>query len=124
MSLQFENLVLSNLNLVCQYLDLPLEDIQRSGPFFQKATARRKRCQIDVLLQTYDRVLYLVEIKFSKHPIGCGIKQEIEEKIHRLHLPRGFSVKPILIHVNGVTENLEDERFFNRIINFTELLKG
>jgi hypothetical protein len=46
----------------------------------------------------------------------------VEEKIKRMVLPRGFSVRPVLIHVNGVNEAVEDVGFFSHIIDFGRLL--
>ena len=122
LGLQFENLVLNNFGAICKNLNLPLSDIQMVGPYFQKPTARKKGCQIDILVQTYDQVLYLIEIKFSKKAIGEKVKQEVKEKISNLTIPRGFSIKPILIHVNGVSSNLYNDRFFSRILDFTDLI--
>ena len=79
-------------------------------------------CQIDMLIQTHFRVLYLVEIKFSKNPIPIACIEEVKAKIRALNLPRGFSVKPILLHVNGVADALEDARFFANIVDFSDLL--
>jgi len=44
-------------------------------------------------------------------------------KIPALQLPKGFSVRPVLIHVNGVSDQINAEEFFSEIIDFSELLK-
>ena len=123
LGLQFENLVLNNFNLVCSHLKLPLSEVQRAGPYFQRPTKKQKGCQIDVLVQTYDQVLYLIEIKFSKNIIGEEVKHQVEKKIASLSIPRGFSIKPILIHVNGVSSVLYENHFFSRILDFTDVIK-
>jgi len=48
---------------------------------------------------------------------------EVEEKIKRLKRSKGFSCRPILIHVNGVTEQLEDSDYFAKIIDFSEFFE-
>jgi len=68
--------------------------------------------------------LYLCEIKFSKNPIGKKIIEEMEEKRKRLKIPRHFSTRPILIHVNGVEESVVDAAYFDKIIDFGRLLMG
>ncbi|MDB2592832.1 hypothetical protein N9Y17_03935 [Gammaproteobacteria bacterium] len=40
----------------------------------------------------------------------------------RLKRPKGFSCRPVLIQVNGVTEDLIDEDYFASIIDFSKLL--
>lgn len=50
----------------------------------------------------------------------CGlIIKEMKEKIKKLKVPRCFSTRPVLIHVNGV-----DERYFDKVIDFGQLLGG
>ena len=116
MGLQFENLVLNNRNLLIERLGI--KEIIYENPYFQKASDRRIGCQIDYLVQTRFNILYLFEVKFSRRPIGVEIIESIEQKIKALALP--MSIKPILVHVNGVTEDLEDRRYFANIISFGE----
>ena len=116
MGLQFENLVLNNRNLLIERLGI--KEIIYENPYFQKASDRRIGCQIDYLVQTRFNILYLFEVKFSRRPIGVEIIESIEQKIKALALP--MAIKPILIHVNGVTEDLEDKRYFANILSFGE----
>ena len=122
MGLQFENLILNNLNALLPHMEIEKEDIIMAGPFFQKGTKRQKGCQIDCLIQTRFSTLYLVEIKFSKKEIGKRIIEEVEQKIKRLSIPRGFSIRPILIHANGVKDSVIEADFFNSIIDFSNLI--
>jgi AAA+ ATPase superfamily predicted ATPase len=123
MGFQFENLVLSNRNAIIKLLNLRFEDILADNPYLQKKTKRQKGCQIDYLIQTKYNNLYLCEIKFSKHPVGAKVIEEVQEKIRRLKLPRGLAVLPVLIHVNGVQDTVEESDFFCKIIDFGDLLK-
>jgi len=122
LGLQFENLVINNTNQLYEHLNLPRGDVLRAGPFFQRKSTKYKGCQIDLLIQTYHRVLYLIEIKFSQNEIGNEVKNEVERKINKLSLPRGFSIKPVLIHVNGVSNSIHSDRFFAHVLDFSELL--
>lgn len=119
---QFENLVLNNLPKFVQLLNIPLHEIVAAGPYLQTETAKRKKCQIDLLIQTKFQQLYLCEVKFSKGEIGIEVVKEVKEKIKRLELPRGFSIRPVLVHVNGVSDHLLDADYFSRIIDFSEFL--
>lgn len=122
MGLQFENLVLNNRPAIYDLLDIDPNEIEYDNPFLQTKTKAREGCQIDLLIQTRFNTLYLCEIKFSKHAIGPAVIQEVKEKIKRMVLPRGFSVRPVLIHVNGVSEAVEDDGFFSHIIDFGQLI--
>ena len=51
-------------------------------------------------------------------------QDQVQEKIERLKRPKGFSCSPILIHVNGVTEDLVERDYFANIIDFSAFLSG
>jgi len=122
MGFQFENLVLMNRRLLQETLRIRPEEIASENPYFQKETKQHKQCQIDYLVQTRHHTLYVCEIKFSKNPIGVEVIAEVQEKIRRLKYPKGFSTRPVLIHVNGVTEDVIDECYFSDIVDFSAFL--
>lgn len=123
MGFQFENLVLNNFKEVCQLLKIDISDIIMAGPFFQRKTKRNKGCQIDLLIQTRHQTLYICEIKFYASEIKSQVIDEIREKIDRLSCPRGFSIRPVLIHVNGVSKSVKEDEFFSHIIDFSSFFK-
>ena len=122
MGLQLENLILSNKDLIKAALKISPEDVVCDNPFFQRKTTKQEGCQIDYLVQTKFNTLFICEIKFSKNEIPTSIVDEMREKIRRLHIPKHFSYRPVLIHVNGVSEQAEDSGYFTKIINFAELV--
>lgn len=122
--LQFENLVLNTREFIWKKLNLMPEDIVSDNPFFQRKTSRTPGCQIDYLIQTRYNTLFACEIKFSKHEIKPEIISEMQEKLKKLSLPRGFSCFPVLIHVNGVQESVQDAGYFIGCIDFTESLEA
>ena len=122
MGLQFENLVVHNRKAVWKLLGISPEEVVMDGPFFQKPTKRQVGCQIDYMIQTRFQNLYLCEVKFSKNRIDKKVIEEMEEKRKRLKMPRCFSVRPTLIHVNGVEESVLDEKYFDKVIDFGQLL--
>lgn len=122
MGLQFENLIVNNGQLICRLLGISPEDLVIANPYFQTTRTRRRGCQIDYLIQTRFRCLYACEVKFRQGMVGKEVIDEVEEKLCRLDLPRGFSCRPVLIHVNGVTEEVENSGYFARIIAIEELL--
>ena len=66
----------------------------------------------------------MCEIKFSKNPLDSKVIKEVEEKVSRLKLPKGFSCRPVLIHVNGVNDGVLDRDYFSAIIDFSDFLEG
>lgn len=124
MGLQFENLVLNNRAFIWEKLHLYPADMITDNPYFQRPQLRKKGCQIDYLIQTKTNVLYACEIKFSKKAITSKIINEMKQKLDAFSLPRGFSIVPVLIHVNGVSEKLIEQQYFSHIINFSDLLRS
>ncbi len=123
LGLQFENLVLNNRALIHQVLGIRPEDIICENPFFQIANRKQPGCQIDYMIQTKFNTLYVCEVRFSKNSIGINIIQEVQEKIKRLKRPRGFSCRPVLIHVNGVSDDVVEGDFFSEIIDMSQFLE-
>jgi hypothetical protein len=74
------------------------------------------------MIQTKFNTLYICEIKFSRNKIGHLIIQEVQTKIYTLNRPKGLSCRPVLIHVNGVSDDVINSDYFANIIDFGELL--
>jgi AAA+ ATPase superfamily predicted ATPase len=122
MGLQFENLVLNNRMLIINNLGLTRNDIVFDNPYFQNATKQINACQIDYLIQTRTNTLYLCEIKFSKNEIGKQIIPELKTKIKSLKMPKQFTCLPVLIHVSGISEELENSEYFYKTVDFSQFL--
>ena len=71
---QFENLVMSNLPKLLKCLEIHASEITSTSPYYQKATKRKRGCQIDLLIQTR-HTLYPCEIKFRRQ-IGGSVIDE------------------------------------------------
>jgi len=123
MGLQFENLVAHNCKILWKMIGIPPEEIVMDGPFFQSQGTRQAGCQIDYMIQTRFNTLYVCEVKFSKNPIGPRVIEEVKKKTQRLKIPKRFSIRPVLIHVNGVEDSILDKGYFDKVIDFGELLK-
>lgn len=122
MGFQFENLVLNNRKQIHQLLGIKPDEIICENPFFQRKTHRYSGCQIDYMIQTKFETLYICEIKFSKKEIGCSVIQELQTKIDALYYSKRFSCRPVLIHVNGVNDDVVDSDYFAAIIDMSDLL--
>jgi len=122
MGLQFENLVVHNFKALWKVLNLSGKEVIMDGPFFQTRTARQSGCQIDYMIQTRFHTLYICEVKFSQDRVNGKIIEEMERKIKSLNVPKRFSIRPVLIQVNGTENSVVDEGYFDKIIDFGQLL--
>lgn len=120
MGLQFENLILNNRKLIHKSLGISQEDIISENPFYQTRTTKQPGCQIDYMIETRFNTLYICEIKFSKNLIGAEVISEVQSKIDHLNRPKGFSCRPVLIHVNGVTDDVVESNYFASIIDVSD----
>lgn len=123
-ALQFQNLVVNNDRHVIEALGIPLEEVIISNPYFQKKNRSRQGCQIDLLIQTKFHCLYICEIKFSRSELTSSVIDEVQQKIDRLNIPKHFSCRPVLIHVNGVKAAVAECQYFAKIIDFGQILSG
>ncbi len=124
LALQFENLVINNHKKIIGLLSIKPEDIIQFGSYFQRKTTRQEGCQIDYMIQTKHDVLYICEIKFKREAIGNEILQQMQEKIQRLKVPKHISRRAVLIHVNGVKDEVIDADYFSTIIDFNTFLQA
>lgn len=122
MGLQFENLVVNNGLTLQKILGIHQEEVLFAAPYLQTQSARRQGCQIDYLIQTRFNTIYICEIKFSQTRLTMNVITEIKAKMTALKLPRGFSCRPVLVHVNGVSPKIVDSGFFSNIVDFSDLL--
>ena len=121
-SLQVEHLLLQNRSLLLQKMGIPSGETVFDGPYRQTKTVRTKGCQIDYLVQSSTKNLFLCEFKFKRRELGIEIIDEMKEKMCRFSVPRGFAMVPVLFHMGGVSEPVYDKRFFYRIIDIADFL--
>jgi len=120
MGLQVENLIVNNRRVIQRLLGIPPNEIEIDGPFYQRKTQRQLGCQIDYMIQTRAKTLYVIEIKFSKNIIAVQVIEEVKKKIARLKTPKQYFCRPVLIHVNGVSDELLDSNYFSYVISMAE----
>lgn len=119
MGLQFENLVLENLDAIFRALQLPRHIVLSAGPYHQSSTQRQSGCQIDLLIQT-KRSIYLCELKF-KSQIDSSVIQEVDKKVDALKLPRNQSIRTVLIFDGQLAPSIEEEQAFDFLIPTSKL---
>lgn len=122
MGYQVENLILKNRYLLLRSLGIEIQDIVADNPYIQKSTVRQKGCQIDYLIQTHTNNLYVCEFKFKKKEITSQIVEEVENKVKRFPIPKGYGICPVLVHLGGVNDTVYENNYFYRIIDIEDFL--
>ena len=118
---QLENLLLKNRTLLYQALGIHAQDIVIDNPYIQKATGRKKGCQIDYLIQMHSNTLFICEVKMRRRELGLEVIDAMKTKISNLSVPKGFGISPVLIHLGPVSDALLQSSYFYRIIDIAEL---
>ena len=118
--LQFENLVLDNLDGILDTLDLANVPILNAGSYFQSKTARRRGCQIDLMLRT-KQSLYVFEVKFRKK-IEPSVIDEVSKKIDSLSGVAGLSIRRGLIYQGELDPEIERSDYFDYLVPAEQLL--
>lgn len=123
MGLQLEALLLQNRPLLLQTLGISPVDIVRSGPYRQTKKTTQQGCQIDYLVQTKTKSLFICEFKFKRREINSDIITEMQNKISRLKTPKGFAKVPVLFHLSGVSTSVATSPYFYRIVDIVDFLE-
>ena len=48
---------------------------------------------------------------------------KVQKKTNSLKYPKGYSCRPVLIHVNGVSQTVKESELFSQIIDFSDFFK-
>jgi AAA+ ATPase superfamily predicted ATPase len=118
---QLENLLLKNRSLIYRALGIHAQDIVIDNPYFQKATDRKKGCQIDYLIQMHSHTLFVCEVKMRRRELGLEVIETMKTKIASLALPKGFGISPVLLHLGPISDALLSNPYFYRIIDIADL---
>jgi len=123
MGFQVESLLLSNREFLLHTLGLDLSIVLRDNPYLQRATGRKRGCQIDYLIQTKMNSFIVCEFKLSKNELSASVLDELKEKCDALAIPRGFGKVPALFHIGGVSPKIEESPFLYRLIDLRDFLE-
>lgn len=122
LGLQFENLILNHIHAILPKIGLSETLIVSAAPYVQSATRRGEGCQIDLLIQTR-RSVCVVEIK-RKKAMGEEVIDAVAEKVKRLRLPQGLSVRTALVYDGAISPAVREEGFFDFIVPASELFQS
>lgn len=121
MGLQFENLVLNNIRTIQHLLQISSSSVLSAAPYFQHQTKKIKGCQVDLLIQC-PYTIYVIEVKL-RAKITSEVIEEVREKMNRLEIPKGISIRPVLIYEGELSPQIVRANFFAHLISFDQLLK-
>ena len=114
LGLQFENLVLGNLQMLFPMLGLESSLVLSAAPYCQRATADRDGCQIDLLIQT-QRMLMAVEIK-RRREIGHEIIDEVDGKVRKLKFSGNLSLRTALVYEGNLSPSVAADHYFDFLV--------
>ena len=95
--------------------------VESAAPFRRSSSEKSKGVQFDLLIQT-PRTIYAVEIK-RKNRIGHEVEQEMEDRIGRLKLRKGVSVRPVLVYDGSLDPIVSGSGYFAALIDAATLLR-
>lgn len=120
LGLAFENLVVNNWIELLPHIGAQNAIVESAVPYRRSSEKPGCGVQIDLLIQT-PRTAYVVEIK-RKNRIGREVEADVEEKIGRLKLRKGMSVRPVLVYDGTIDPQLAGGGFFVAMIDAAVLL--
>jgi uncharacterized protein len=120
--LQFENLVLNNIDGLLVQMGMQNTPLLNAGPYYQTQTKAHKSCQIDLMLRSKE-ALYVFEVKFRKK-IDRTVVEDLNEKVARLKLPNSISVRSGIIYQGELDTSLKNTDQIDFTIPFEKLLKN
>ena len=122
MGLQFENLVLNNFQSLSRRIGLIGKCVESVAPYFRRGRTSGDGVQIDMLVQL-PRSVYLIEVK-RMNRIPVSVEDEVQRKIDRLPLKKGVSVKTVLVYDGNLAPELEEDGFFDYLVDMDQLMRG
>lgn len=123
LALQIECLLLQSRSLILKALNISPVDCIYDNPYLQTANSRVKGCQIDYLIQTRNKNLYVCEFKFKFREIKTDVIHEMRDKLSRFSVPRNQAVVPVLFHISDVADSVYEQKYFYRIIDLASFMQ-
>lgn len=120
MGLQFENLVVNDLAALCPLIGLEGRLVTSAAPYARRKTASAPGVQVDLLIQT-PKSMYVVEAK-RREKIPASIEAEVQEKVARLRVPRGVSVRTALVYDGALAPEVAENGYFDYLVPVEKLL--
>ena len=118
--LAFENLVANNFRELLAPLGLERSLVLSAAPFRRDSRSGNGGTQVDLMLQTALSV-YFIEVK-RQAEIGQEVIDEVVEKVKRVRVPRGKTVKTALVYSGHLSPIVEAQGYFNAVIDIRDVV--
>jgi hypothetical protein len=119
-ALQFENLVLNHIEMICKKINIHQETLISASPYFQNKTAKQDSCQCDLIIRS-QHALYVCEIKFKKK-ISNDVIDDVAQRIEKLTIPKNLSLHKVLIYEGDLSQQVTSSGYFDHLIQFSDFL--
>jgi uncharacterized protein len=120
MGLQFENLILNNVDRILLKMGLDKVPVLSAAPF-RKTGRGGTGCQIDLLILTRKSVC-IVEVK-RKNEIGEEVEREVARKAACLTLEEGKSIRTALVYEGRLLPVVRANAYFDFVIDIASLMR-
>jgi AAA+ ATPase superfamily predicted ATPase len=114
LGLQFENIVKNNIDIILSALNIKPNDILNVDSYIQKKNKLNKfGVQIDLMIETLRKELYIFEIKSSAF-VKVDVVSEINSKVKKLKYPKYYTIRTGLIYAG----QLQDPEYISEKIDY------
>jgi uncharacterized protein len=93
------------------------------GPYFVPHRGKEKGMEIDLVFDRADDVLTVCEMKYSHHPVGVEVIDEVQAKIKMLEpVAGGKTIQKVLIAHPRASRELLNKGYFYKVIEARQLM--
>lgn len=117
MGFAFENFCMNNAETIAQLIG-----IENLVTAYGSHLSKEAQVQFDLIYIRSDSTLSVCEIKYYNEPVSTQVIREMDRKLSKLIVPRGYSIEKVLITVNGADQPVKDSGFFDKIIKVEDFL--
>jgi hypothetical protein len=122
LGLAFERYCRDNADQIAEILRFSGIDYHAGAYFNRRSMREKKGVQIDLLFERADKVLTICEIKYQDRPVGIEVIHQFEERIQCLELSERQSIQRVLISASGVTMELTERSYFDKVLTLEDLM--
>lgn len=116
LGIAFENYCLNNAMWIAQKMGF-VNKVEKYGSYMQRGVSG---VQIDLIYTRLDKVITICEIKFYNSPIGVGIIHEVNKKIEKIKVPKGWTLELALIAPYGADNSVKELDYFHHILTLED----
>ncbi len=113
----FENFCIQNAEVIAGHIGFS-DKIDYFGPVFHRGS---EGFQFDLVFYRTDKVVTFCEIKYNLKPLGPQVISDMETRMKKISVPRGYSIEKALISVAGCEKSVVKSNYFDHILEVQDL---